>query len=88
MTDLDLFGKPINDAKAARKTPAPKGYARPPGSGPAGEFCRTCKHKRRRFTGSKVFYKCALVKPTKGAGTDILVGSPACSRFEKAEAAR
>jgi len=56
------------------------GYAARPGSGPAGESCRTCACLR--VSGrTRNYYKCALVKPTGGPGTDIRLKSPACSQW-------
>jgi len=85
---VDLFGNPIADdapvdvaRERRRRKDRPKGYARAPGSGPAGEFCRTCMHaKRSPFHNA--YWKCGLVKPTRGPGTDIRLKSPACSRWE------
>ena len=91
--DRDLFGQPLpprSEAKTAverkrerrRAQEKPKGYAAPPGSGPAGETCRTCKHSYRRDGSRRNFWKCQLIKATKGPGSDIRVRSPACSRWE------
>ncbi len=67
-------------------------YAAEPGTGPAGETCKSCKHiVRRQYIvrrqWDKVYLKCGLTKPywTKGPGTDIKAGSPACSKWEKGE---
>lgn len=67
------------------KTPARKntGYAAPPGTGPEGETCKTCKHiYRKRLAGT--YIKCDLMRAiwTGGGGTDIKAGSPACARWE------
>lgn len=61
-------------------------YAAPPGTGPAGETCKTCKHIYRRHM-AKTYIKCALVQKwwTGGGGTDIKVASPACSKWERGE---
>lgn len=61
----------------------PKGYAAPPGSGPAGETCKTCHHLVRREK-ARTYLKCALMERgwTNGAGTDVRASSPACSRWE------
>jgi hypothetical protein len=86
----DLFGEKvierISEARPGRKPTQPKGYAASPGTGPAGETCKTCTHKRS--TGSacaRVYWKCDLMRNawTGGPGTDIRMGSPACSRWEK-----
>ena len=92
MIDRDLFGEPIapleersrqEDKRAKRRRQdKPKGYAAPPGSGPAGETCKSCAHSYRRDGGAKTYRKCDLVKATKGPGSDILFRSPACSRWE------
>lgn len=92
MTDRDLFGAPIKregamtdaERKRARRRAAeqPKGYAAPPGSGPQGEKCKTCKHATAHLW-DKTYWKCALIKPTRGPGTDIRLKSPACKRWEK-----
>lgn len=63
----------------ARATPAD------PGSGPAGETCRSCKHIRRTEGFARTYVKCALVKPSRGPGTDIRVRTPACARWERAD---
>lgn len=90
----DLLGHPLPEARAGARTDAerrreqrrlkdrPKGYAASPGSGPAGETCRSCKHSHRSESGAKTFRKCDLVKPTKGPGSDIVLKSPACRRWE------
>lgn len=60
----------------------------PPGTGPEGETCGTCGHHVVHIW-SKRYHKCALVKPTRGPGTDIRVRSPACAKWiavEKGEA--
>jgi len=70
-----------------RKTLRPNGYAKPPGSGPAGETCKSCTHIRR-VAHAKVYRKCGLLEAhwTHGPGSDILAGSPACSLWQKPEA--
>lgn len=63
-----------------------KGYAALPGTGPAGETCKSCKHYTiRQF--SKSYRKCGLMEKhwTMGPGSDIRAGSPACKRWEKGE---
>lgn len=86
----DLFGQPITEAQlpaptlAKKKRGQAKGYARPPGSGPAGETCKTCQHSYGvELRSGKRYWKCGLVKATGGPGTDIRLKSPACSKFEK-----
>lgn len=59
------------------------GYADVPGSGPAGETCKTCAHLYRHEM-AKTYLKCALMKHrwTGGPGSDIKAKSPACARWE------
>jgi hypothetical protein len=63
-----------------------RGYVAPPGTGPEGETCRSCQHSVKRGGTAGTFYKCALnrSKWTGGYGTDILLRSPACSKWERA----
>lgn len=58
-------------------------YAALPGTGPAGETCRTCEHLSGKRM-SRRYYKCELTRAkwTGGAGTDVKVRSPACSKWE------
>lgn len=63
------------------------GYAAAPGTGPAGETCRSCKHYTHTVSGARnTFRKCGLMRSawTHGPGTDIKAGSPACSKWERA----
>lgn len=83
----DMFGNEITLAEARRlmkaKTPQKKGYAAPPGTGPAGETCKSCQHIYRNHQ-SKTYLKCALMRQawTGGPGTDILARAPACRMWE------
>lgn len=76
---FDLLGEPV---KQERHTTRPNGYAYPPGTGPAGETCRTCRHFARVWGGR--YFKCELLRGrwTHGTGTDIRAGSPACKKWE------
>ena len=86
----DLFGNevPADHPCLAprRKTTLPRGHVAPPGSGPAGETCRSCAHYTRRHFHDYVHLKCGLAeaKWTKGPGSDIRAKDPACKRWEKA----
>jgi len=77
---LDMLGGP--PAKFV-KNPV-HGYAARPGSGPAGESCRTCACSYSKALG-KNYWKCSLVKATGGPGTDIRLKSPACSQWRRKE---
>lgn len=80
----DLFGwdKPLTGPTKRRTQP--RGNAAPVGSGPAGETCRSCAHCYAvRY--SKKYYKCDLVKETRGPGSDIKLKWPACARWEAKE---
>ena len=79
---VNIFGEPIvlEVSTARRKPTVKRGYAALPGTGPAGETCKTCRHAKR-FGG---YSKCGLQRNawTGGEGTDILLKSPACRRWE------
>ncbi|MES9873128.1 MAG: hypothetical protein ABW146_08455 [Candidatus Sedimenticola sp. 6PFRAG7] len=75
-TALPGIGAPI-PIKGSRNA-----YAAPPGTGPKGENCRSCRHAWYHET-SKRYWKCGLVKATRGTGTDIRISSPACRLWEK-----
>lgn len=70
-------------APEKRKPTVKRGYAAQPGTGPEGETCKTCKHKRSFGNPGKHFVKCGLRRDTwtHGEGTDILARSPACSKW-------
>lgn len=69
--------------KGKRRPTKPNGYAAIPGTGPAGETCRTCRHLAR-LKYAKVYLKCLIERArwTCGPGTDIKAGSPACKKWE------
>lgn len=73
-------------APGKRSQTTPRGYAFPPGTGPAGETCKSCKHIARiRLRSGKVFRKCELARErwTHGPGSDILAGAAACRAWER-----
>lgn len=86
----DMFGNEITEEEARRKRkardPQPSGYAAVPGTGPAGETCKTCRHIVRRHY-AKTYIKCGLMRRhwTGGIATDIRAKAPACRRWEKAD---
>lgn len=79
--DPDMFGV---TPKVRVKYPK-NGYASTPGSGPPGEFCKTCLHCAKVDGGQRYFHKCLLIEKrwTNSYGTDVLLKSPACRRWEK-----
>lgn len=83
----DLFGNELTEAEAyallKRKATQPRGYAAPPGTGPVGETCGSCKHLFRNHL-AKTYLKCGLNRArwTGGPGTDILAKAPACKFWE------
>lgn len=60
-----------------------RGYAAPPGTGPAGETCGSCEHIAR----GRKYRKCDLNRAcwTHGPKTDILARAAACRLWEKAK---
>ena len=82
----DLFGNPILGAersKGGKKKLVAKGYAARPGTGPAGETCRTCEHACY-VSYSKRYWKCRLMEKvwTGSLTTDIRLKSPACEYWK------
>ena len=72
--------------KRQRRAPVPRGYAAIPGTGPAGETCRSCKHLVRKRMG-KTYLKCGLMTRywTGGGGSDVRAKSPACRHWAAPE---
>lgn len=54
------------------------GYYGNPGAGPDGETCGSCGHCMYTKPNMRRYYKCGLLKPTTGAGTDIRLKTEAC----------
>ena len=74
------------ERRFGKKKPRAKATPADPGSGPAGETCGTCKHRYANMLRSgRKFFKCKLLKPSRGPGTDIRVKTPACARWERAD---
>jgi hypothetical protein len=92
VAELDLFGEvPAGTPqghglgpKGGKHYVKPWGYYMPPGTGPAGETCRTCKYIGAKGNVAGRYLKCGrmFAKWTGGRKTDILAGSPACSGWE------
>lgn len=96
----DLFGEevklrdlpvsnPEKTSGGGQKRPKPKkkGYGGIPGTGPAGETCRSCQNCVSVGHHDKTYSKCLLIKHvwTHGPGTDILQKTAACSRWVRKE---
>lgn len=60
------------------------GHAAPPGTGPAGETCGSCKHLACNAMGNR-YYKCGLMRAhwTGGIGTDVRKKDAACAKWER-----
>lgn len=86
----DLLGREITEAEArrllkAKRNPAPlAGYAAPPGTGPAGETCRTCRFYTVQSYTQNRYRKCGLMRDdwTRGPGTDIKARAAACRKWK------
>jgi hypothetical protein len=73
---------PAERKRLRKRAPSRGGYAATPGSGPKDQRCWDCQNRRLvESPARKRFWKCALVKWTHGAATDIRLRSVACSRF-------
>lgn len=95
--NLELFSEEVTYTTAGGETKTvtvrgkhyvkPRGYVRPPGTGPAGETCGSCQHKHRREGVAGRYLKCSLARGlwTGGRASDILAGSPACEKWERRE---
>ena len=83
----DLFGNDILDEQAMEKprerggSPPAVATPAPVGSGPNGETCKTCRFSYAREFSQR-YWKCALVKATRGEGTDIRIKWAACSQWD------
>lgn len=78
-----LGGEVVTIKERGKHYVEPRGYAAPPGGGPAGETCATCEHIVRYLR----FRKCDLRRRawSHGRGTDILATAPACKSWEAAK---
>lgn len=76
-------GRQMSFAKRGKHYVEPRGYYAPPGTGPEGETCKTCKHHVVRQY-SKRYHKCALAQArwTGGRSSDILTRAHACKGWE------
>jgi hypothetical protein len=83
ITYTTIFGEVVTTKVRGKHYIEPRGYVRPPGTGPQGETCGSCKHLVHKRMG-KLYPKCRLASAiwTGGRGSDVLVRSPACDRWE------
>lgn len=90
-SNLLAIDKPLTEAdmlerKRAKRRLAetPRGYYAPPGTGPEGEMCWTCKHRALVEYASR-YWKCDKNRAnwTRGPKTDIRLKSPACKGWEE-----
>jgi hypothetical protein len=82
----DLFGEEVvlTGPPSRKGVKRVTGYAAPPGTGPVGQFCRTCKYmKRLSNTGRKSWLKCfhPLAYRSNCSATDIRARAPACKHW-------
>lgn len=83
LTFTTLGGDTVTVPARGKHYVQPRGYAEPPGTGPAGETCGSCKHISR----DRGWAKCeeARHKWTGGRASDVLVRAPACRRWAAAQ---
>lgn len=81
MTGPLMLLPPSALAKAERRAKI-RGHAGPPGEGPAGETCGSCRHMVRNEM-ARTYFKCELQKArwTGGAATDVKARDPACPKW-------
>ena len=82
-----LFGPvdPLPPKRRAQRTREDRAHAAPPGTGPLGETCRSCRFYRRVMSNTRVYRKCGIIKAewTHGPGTDIRAHDAACRHWER-----
>ena len=85
---LDLFGSDTQESPPSSARKRATGYPCPPGTGPEGETCGTCKNLYRHRMAN-VYFKCLRMRGnwTGGPGTDIKFRSPACKLWEEVDRA-
>lgn len=84
-----MWDAPMRPGKRKRKPTPKRGHYYPPGTGPEGETCGTCKHCVRKQM-AKTYIKCGLNRAnwTGGEGSDIRVRDVACKFWEPPTAPR
>jgi hypothetical protein len=78
-----LMVLPESALRKAAEASGRRGHAAPPGTGPEGETCKTCRHLHRNEM-AKTYLKCLLMRQhwTGGAKTDVRAKDAACRRWE------
>lgn len=73
----------LPDSAQRQRRVRKKGHAAWPGTGPAGETCRSCAHYRSHQSGVRTHPKCFLARAawTRGPGSDIRAKDPACEKW-------
>ena len=84
----DLFGNPeseLLEGPVDRYKGRRNAFPYPPGTGPDGETCKTCRHATRIEYHAKAYWKCGLMKHywTHGPGTDIRLKDEACKFWKR-----
>ena len=71
------------DKRPKAETGRPNGYPTQPGTGPAGETCKSCGN----CVIMRKWRKCAVMQGrwTCGRGSDVASASPACSMWKRAD---
>lgn len=84
VTYKNLLGETVTVKGRGKHYVQPRGYVQQPGTGPEGETCGSCKH-HVGVRLAKTYHKCGLARGiwTGGRGSDIIVKSPACNKWEK-----
>ena len=60
-----------------------RGYVSPPGTGPAGETCRTCRNARPVDCNSRVWF-CDMVPDSRAdRGAEISLATKSCGRWQR-----
>lgn len=88
---IELAAGPMLTPEQRRRLQPPcskgaRGHVAPPGTGPDGQTCGSCKHLAR-IAYAKTYLKCGLNRArwTGGPKTDVCARDQACSKWEKDE---
>lgn len=83
LIDGPFLGVDKRRKTTGRSTPLPRGHVLPPGSGPVGETCGSCRHLFRNHM-AKTYLKCELNRArwTGGGASDVRAKDAACAKWE------